>query len=198
MARRGCFLVPILALTALAGASWYVRPMYAVRAIGIRGLSPGTGRVCRRTGDEVFCSNVVPTAATPADVEMLGYDPGTRRLVSALHAWRFSDSTHWQAALDSVRRALSARYGSAVTCDDAPRSTRPPGYSEGWRSRVHEVRLVAGFERKGSATQPSWYLSLVLRSRWPPTCTADFRPRLLTAGEMRTALREWVNEQLGF
>jgi len=198
MARRGFVLFSILALTALVGASWYVRPMYAVHAIGIRGLSPGAGRICRRTREEVSCSNLVPAAATPADVEMLGYDPGTRRLVSALHAWRFPDSTHWQAALDSVRRALSARYGSAVTCDDAPRSTRRPGYSEGWRSRVHEVRLVAGFERKGSATQPSWYLSLVLRSRWPPTCTADFRPRLLTAAEMQTALREWVNEQLGF
>ena len=198
MARRGFALIALFALTALVGASWYVRPMYAVRAIGIRGLSPGTGRVCRRAGDEVFCSNVVPTAAIPADEEMLGYDPGTRRVSSALHAWRFPDSTRWQVTLDSVRRALSARYGSAVTCDDAPRSTRRPAYSERWRSRTHEVRLVAGLERKDSTSRPSWHLSLLLRPRWPPTCTADFRPRLLTAAEMRTALREWVNEQLGF
>ena len=198
MARRGFVLFSFLALTALVGASWYVRPMYAARAIGIRGLSPGTGRICRRTRDEVFCSNVVPTAAIPADQEMLGYDPENRRLISALHARRFADSTRWEAALDSVRHALSARYGPAVTCDDAPRSTRRLAYSEGWRSRVHEVRLVAGFEHGNSAAQPSWYVSLVLRPRWPPTCTADFRPRLLTAAEMRTALREWVNEQLSF
>ena len=198
MARRGFALISLLALTALVGASWYGRPMYEVRAIGVRGFSPGTGRTCRRTGDDVFCSNVVPTAAIPADEEMLGYDPGTRRVSSALHAWRFPDSTHWQATLDSVRRALSARFGSAVTCDDAPPSTRRPAYSEGWRSRVHEVRLVAGFDHRNLASQAPWYMSLVLRPRWPPTCTADFRPRLLTAAEMRTALREWVNEQLGF
>lgn len=198
MARRGFVLFSLLALTALVGGSWYVRPMYAVRAIGIRGLSPSAGRICRRIREEVSCSNLVPAAATPADVEMLGYDPGTRRVASALHTWRFQDSTHWQATLDSVRRALSARYGSAVTCDDAPRSAPRPAYSEGWHSRVHEVRLVAGFEHRNSASQAPWYVSLVLRPRWPPTCTADFRPRLLTPAEMRTALREWVNEQLGF
>jgi hypothetical protein len=198
MARRGLVFIAFLALTALTGALWYARPMYAVRAIGIRGTSPGAGRLCRRTRDEVYCSNLAPTAAMPIDQEALGFDPWTRRIVSALHAQRFPDSTHWQAALDSARRALSGRYGPAVTCDDQPRSARRPAYSEGWRSRTHEVRLLAGFDGTGSASQPSWYLSLLLRPRWPPTCTADFRSRLLTPAEMRTALRVWVNEQLRF
>ena len=196
---RPLFIVSsFVALTALAGATWYMRPVYEVRPIGIRGRTPRAGRTCVDARDEVFCSNVARLGEIPADVEMLGFDPRSRRVSSALHARRFADSTRWQSVLDSVRRALDARYGSVVTCDDEPRQARHPAYSEGWRSRTREVRLVAGFDRKVSAAREPWYLSLLLRPRWPPTCTADFRPRLLTAAEIRSALREWMYEHTGF
>lgn len=199
MTRPVFILSSFAALTALIGATWYMRPMYEVRPIGIRGRTPRAGRKsCGHTRDEVFCSNVVPPGEIPADQVMLGFDPRSRRLSSALHVRRFADSTRWQSALDSVRRALDARYGSFVTCDDEPRQMRHPAYSEGWRSRTREVRLLAGFEAGRSTAQPPWYLSLLLRPRWPPTCAADVRPRLLTAAEMRTALREWMYEHIGF
>ena len=186
------------ALAALIGATWYMRPMYEVGPIGIRGRTRHAGRMsCVRTRDEVFCSSVVPRGEIPADQVTLSFDPRSRRISSALHARRFADSARWQSALDSVRQALGARYGSAVTCDDDPRPTRHPAYSEGWHSRTREVRLIAGFDTKASARDP-WYLSLLLRPRWPPTCTADVRPRLLTAAEIRSALREWMYEHIGF
>lgn len=134
--------------------------------------------------------------AAVADQGSFDVDRWTRGVHWANHFRQIEDSLRWQAALDSTRRALTARQLTALPCDTG--ALHFPT-AEAWRAGGQEVRLYTGWVRQRRArtrVRPSFgIIALNLTPDNAPGCGRDVPERhyrLLTPDEIVRRAVDWL------